>query len=341
MTFFDVFNGDADGLCALHQFRLAHPRDAVLVTGVKRDIALLTRIVPRAVAGDEATVLDLSLDVNRPALVELLARGVRVRYFDHHCAGDIPDHPLLDAHIEQAPDACASTVVDAYLGGAHRAWAIVGAFGDNMHSTAGRLATDLGLDLAATARLRSLGENLNYNGYGDRETDLVIPPADLYRLMRPYPDPWGFLDGEPVLRDIDGARRGDLALARGIRPATGDEAGAVYVLPDEPWSRRVRGVFGNELARSEPARAHAVVTATAADRYVVSIRAPAADPHGADDLARRFPSGGGRAAAAGINDLPRRDLPAFVDAFVRAFANGAPRTGRARTAARPGGPPRR
>ena len=38
----DVFNGDADGLCALHQLRLAEPlADAQLVTGVKRDIALL------------------------------------------------------------------------------------------------------------------------------------------------------------------------------------------------------------------------------------------------------------------------------------------------------------
>ena len=33
MKFYDVFNGDADGLCALHQLRLAEPRDAVLVTG--------------------------------------------------------------------------------------------------------------------------------------------------------------------------------------------------------------------------------------------------------------------------------------------------------------------
>ena len=31
MTCFDVFNGDADGLCALQQLRLEDPRDAVLV----------------------------------------------------------------------------------------------------------------------------------------------------------------------------------------------------------------------------------------------------------------------------------------------------------------------
>ena len=38
MNFFDVFNGDADGICALIQLRLAEPRDTTLITGVKRDI---------------------------------------------------------------------------------------------------------------------------------------------------------------------------------------------------------------------------------------------------------------------------------------------------------------
>ena len=41
---YDVFNGDADGLCALHQLRLANPALAELVTGVKRDIKLLDRV---------------------------------------------------------------------------------------------------------------------------------------------------------------------------------------------------------------------------------------------------------------------------------------------------------
>ena len=38
MADFDVFNGDADGLCALHQLRLAAPREATLVTGVNASI---------------------------------------------------------------------------------------------------------------------------------------------------------------------------------------------------------------------------------------------------------------------------------------------------------------
>ena len=70
---FDVFNGDADGLCALQQLRLAEPLHSTLVTGPKRDISLLKRV--SASAGDHVTVLDISLDKNREALLSLLEQA--------------------------------------------------------------------------------------------------------------------------------------------------------------------------------------------------------------------------------------------------------------------------
>ena len=88
MTSYDVFNGDADGLCALTQLRNAEPREAVLITGVKRDIELLKQV--QAQAGDVVTVLDVSLDKNRAALEHVLAAGAEVFFADHHFAGDIP-----------------------------------------------------------------------------------------------------------------------------------------------------------------------------------------------------------------------------------------------------------
>ena len=66
MTYYDVFNGDADGICALQQLRLQQPREARRISGLKRDIDLLQRV--DADAGDEVTVLDVSLDKNRDAL---------------------------------------------------------------------------------------------------------------------------------------------------------------------------------------------------------------------------------------------------------------------------------
>ena len=90
MTDYDIFNGDADGICALLQLRLAEPRDAQLVTGVKRDINLLKRV--DTAPGDRVTVLDISMDKNRDDLRRVLSSGAEVFYVDHHFAGEV--HPL-------------------------------------------------------------------------------------------------------------------------------------------------------------------------------------------------------------------------------------------------------
>src|SRR6185369_2310415 len=164
MRFYDIFNGDADGLCALHQLRLDQPRAATLITGVKRDIGLLAQIAPTA--GDEFTVLDISLDSNRQALLHALEAGARVRYFDHHFAGEIPNHPLLEPHIDVSANTCTSLIVDQYLSGSHRMWAIVAAFGDNLAAQAYAAAAGMGLGSDDIETLKDLGENLNYNAYG-------------------------------------------------------------------------------------------------------------------------------------------------------------------------------
>jgi len=37
---YDVFNGDADGVCSLVWLRLSNPKNSKLITGVKRDTSL-------------------------------------------------------------------------------------------------------------------------------------------------------------------------------------------------------------------------------------------------------------------------------------------------------------
>jgi hypothetical protein len=298
------------------QLRLAQPRDSVLVTGVKRDNALVSRV--DAEAGDSVCVLDVSLAVNRGALGALLERGVDVEYFDHHFAGDVPSHPRLVAHIDTAPDVCTGMIVDRVLGGRHRRWAVVAAFGDNLDAAAGRLAASIALDDGVTRSLRELGRALAYNAYGERETDLLVTPAALYRTLARHADPVAFARDDPLLARLIAARAADLARARGVAPRHRLRRGDVFVLPDAAWSRRVRGALGDELARAAPDRAHAVLTPTDGG-YVVSVRAPMDAPSGADTLCRRFAQGGGRAAAAGINRLPEADLDRFVHAFDCAF----------------------
>ena len=91
------------------------------------------------------------------------------------------------------------------------------------------------------------------------------------------------------------------------------------MLPDEPWARRVSGVYSNDLTNLNPTRAHAVLSEKSNGNYLVSVRAPLSNKKGAAALCMQFPSGGGREAAAGINDLPEAMLPTFLQAFEDAF----------------------
>lgn len=314
MAHFDVFNGDADGICALQQMRLVQPRTATLVTGVKREIDLLARVP--AQAGDTATVLDVSLDRNRAALLALLARGVAVEYFDHHHAGELPSHPLLQATIDTGPATCTSLLVDRHLGGRQSAWAIVGAFGDNLPGPAGALARTVGLPADDAQALRRLGEAINYNAYGDDLRDVLLPPAELFARLHPYAGPLEFLAREPVAAALVARCGEDLACAD-AQATRLPQAGA-WLLPDAAWARRVSGPFANVLSQREPDRAHAVLRPAPAGGWMVSVRAPRMRQGGADALCRRF-GGSGRQAAAGIDHLPAQQLDAFLAAFARAW----------------------
>jgi hypothetical protein len=315
-TFYDVFNGDADGICALHQLRLETPRASVLVTGVKREIALVERVAARA--GDELTVLDVSFARNAGAVAAALAAGAKCRYFDHHYAGTVPVHPDLEAVIDTAPDVCTSLLVDRYLDGRRRVWAVVAAFGDNLAAAARRAAEPLHLEQYQLAQLQELGECINYNAYGDSVEDLNYHPADLYEVISAYADPFAFISSEPVFEVLRQGRAEDLYMAGEIVPETANEQRAVYVLPNASWSRRVNGAFANQIAGKHPARAHAIVTWRAGG-FAVSVRSPLDAPRGADVLCRQFAGGGGREGAAGIDHLPEAELARFAKAFEQAY----------------------
>ena len=317
MRYFDVFNGDADGICALHQLRLADPLDSALVTGLKRDIALLDSVP--AGPGDLVTVLDVSLDRNRAGLMALLQRGAHVRYFDHHFAGEIPRHPDLEASIDTSRDTCTSALVDRHLGGRFRAWAVVGAFGDEAPELAAQLAQPLGLDAGRLGELRELGRSINYNAYGASVADVLLHPRELYCRVSHYEDPFEMIAREDAVERLAGQRRADLERALAVAPAKASAGSDAYVLPEGAWSRRVIGTFANRLATERPERAHAVLAPLDGGAYVVSVRAPRSGAASAADFCRRYPKGGGRAAAGGIDRLEAARVSGFLDEFARAW----------------------
>jgi len=317
MKYYDVFNGDADGICALHQLRLAKPLESTLVTGVKRDIALLKKI--QAEASDTIMVLDISFDKNRDDALRLLSQGANIIYFDHHFAGEIPAHENLTTNIDTSANTCTSLLVNASLKGQYLPWAVTAAFGDNLFSAAETAAIPLQLNAAQLEQLKLLGTCINYNGYGASLDDLIFPPAELYQLIKPYENPFDFIEKSPAYEKLLKAYQDDFAKVAAMQAAFEDKLHALYILPNEKWARRVSGIYANDLAQQSPDKAHAILTEKDNGNYLVSVRAPLNNKTGADILCRQFETGGGRQAAAGINDLASSDYDKFESLFAGSF----------------------
>ena len=319
MTVFDVFNGDADGICALHQLRLADPvPDAELITGVKRDINLLSRI--EEVKSSSIAVFDISMHSNIASLEQLLAAGNDILYIDHHFAGAIPEASNLRHHIDPDPDQCTSLIVDSLLGGEFRLWALCGAFGDNLDKTANVTASEIGLSVSETECLREIGELINYNGYGSQVKDLYFPPENLYRAIREYRSPFDFFERSKTLKTLKVGFDSDMSLALSQPEYKTCGKNRIFRFPDNPWAKRVSGVFANLKARENPEGAHALITENRDESLRISVRAPLQNKQGADKLCRAFPSGGGRAAAAGINAMPADLLDDFLTKFQQTYS---------------------
>jgi len=317
MAIIDVFNGDADGICALHQLRLAEPAVSTLITGVKRDIALVKQV--EANAGDDVTVLDISLDKNRDELIRVLDSGASVLYFDHHFTGDIPVHKNLKVNIDTDANVCTSLLVNTYLKNQFLPWAVTAAFGDNLFTAAEAAAKPLALSNEQLEQLKELGTCINYNGYGATLDDLIYTPVALYELIKPYVDPFDFINNEVGYQCLRDGYYNDVKQAEQVVAEYMSDSHALFILPNEKWARRVSGVFANSLAQQFPARAHAMLTQQSDGGFLVSVRAPLENKTGADELCRQFPTGGGRKAAAGINQLPADKMLTFKDAFTQAF----------------------
>jgi hypothetical protein len=317
MTYFDVFNGDADGICALQQLRSYRSIDSVLITGVKRDIQLVRQVT--ASENDNVTVLDVSLDKNKNDIELLLRKYVKVTYFDHHYPGDIPAHPYFTCYIDTKPDTCTSLIVNQYLKGKYFLWAIVGAFGDNLDRSAEKVAKQQALNHKEILLLKELGILINYNGYGLSEDELHIRPDALFRELHPFENPIDFIEQSDTYRKLRDGYCDDMSKAETQLPEYQTDKCAVYVLPPEKWANRVSGVFINNLASQNPGRAHAILTKMDRDGYRVSVRAPLTTLDGADQLCRQFETGGGRKAAAGINLLPETKYEYFLQRFTDSF----------------------
>jgi hypothetical protein len=315
-----LFNGDADGIISQHIAGLSGMTPDGRITGLKREIALLQRV-----SGDDNQdiyVFDINLDTNRPALERLLENPtIRIFWYDHHEPGPIPTHPNLKTRIQNTRGTCTALLAHAAFPGADPRWAAMAAYGDNIPQAAAALIAPLGLGADAAETLREAGELLNYNAHGETPADVLFQPLEVAGRMSAFRDPLRFLRDSGLIEPLRGQMREDekrLADLRPERAPEGRERGAqLFRLPPEAWARRLGSTFASRAALAEPGRAIATLQELRDGFFQVSIRAPRDRKDAADaaTLALEFPTGGGRALAAGINRLPADQVEVFARRF--------------------------
>lgn len=319
-----VFNGDADGLIGQHILGLELGEPGLRVTGLKRDIELLRKVPPRE--NGHIHALDISLGRNLDALSALLAQGnLRITWYDHHDPGEPPVHPNLVLHINQAPETCTAVIVNSVHGLRHPLWAAMAAFGDNLPATASALASSGGASAHEAALLRRVGVLLNYNAYGEQPGDALFRPADLAARIAPFREAYDLCWEESILGPLAAQFESDRERFMELKPVAARPGAHAYLVPDEAFARRYGATWANERVLQQPGEALAVIHARADGTYMVSIRAPRKWSGGAAgsafDLAKEFPTGGGRKLAAGIDVLPADQLDRFTERFSEFFGS--------------------
>ena len=317
MANYDVFNGDTDGIFGWHQLRLAHPRDATLVTGVKRDVGLVSRV--DAGEGDIVTVLDVSHAKNRKDVRRLLDSGAIVEYFDHHNAGELIDHPNIIYHINTEPNVSTGLIVNSHVSGKNRLWSIATAFGDNHMDLAMNMAKSENLNEEQITLLKQIGLVVNYNSYGQTVDDLFFPPEEIAGAAKACDsDIFRFTEQSNIFPILLENFEKDMDTASCQEPYSFSDKAVVYTLPNEAWPHRVMGAFSNHLVSSNKDLACAIAVLNSDGTYRISVRSSLNNPYGAGNLCKKF-GGGGREKAGGINNLDASELDNFKEEFERTF----------------------
>jgi hypothetical protein len=316
LSHYDIFNGDADGIFALAQLRKSDPKDSKLITGPKRDINLLRSLVD--INNSTFTVLDISLEKNLEFIPKCIENNNIIDWTDHHRPGKFPTSNQLKTTIDTSPNVCTSILIDHRLNGEQRAYAIAGAYGDNLHKEAETLGREFSREELNT--LKEVGEVVNYNGYGETLNDLNAHPKELYLDIMSYSSIFEFANNSELYKKIKNQKDQDTVEMNQTKVIHSSESGKCVLLPDSKASSRMSGIYSNELVFDEPNLAHAIFTTiNNGKHYRISIRAPLNNPANADKLAAQFPDGGGRAKAAGINQLNKNDLDNFFTVFDDTF----------------------
>lgn len=324
MKYIDIFNGDADGIFSLIQWRKAYPiignDKQHLVTGVKRDIALVQQVTDTLASEAAITVLDVSFDKNVDGVKQVLKGCQNLFYCDHHKADKLFEHPKLTVKINTEPTVCTGLLLNAYLQDRYPLWAIAAAYGDGLDYIAERHVNRLQLNESQQEQLKKLGVLVNYNGYGSLVEDLHFDPAEMFTLLVNYETPFDIVqDKESPYAQLEQGYMEDMTKVQSSENISSDDRLIALLLEDAAWARRISGTYGNQLAAQNPEKPVVIASYNAEGSLAISLRAPKNNPYGASTICSQFATGGGREGAAGVNKLPKSEIGSFIDAVSKYY----------------------
>ena len=228
----------------------------------------------------------------------------RLQWDLHH--GTLAGYPApRTAKAEAAADDCNSLQIDQLLGGSHRPWALVGAYGNHHKQAADRLGRESQFTPQDCAQLQTLGELISYNASPLQPGYAYLAPGALYARLRQHEDPLKLMRCDPLVQELDALRQRDLQQAMALSPYWQDAQASVYLLPDAPWSHRASGLLNNQLAALEPERANAVLRPMAAGTFQAQVQAGM----------RRVAHSGEPRRKWIIDHLPATEVDCFITAF--------------------------
>ena len=157
-------------------------------------------------------------------------------------------------------------------------------------------------------------------------TGLDIHPEDAGLPVHPFE---AILGGSPAengaaFRRLLEGHANDLKAVQGLTPYTANDKATVYVLPDRAWARRLCGTLANQLVARNNGRSVAVLTPRSDGDFLVNLRIGSASASRADIFCSRYPAGGGRHGAGGIDRLPDQDMDRFINEFFAHLESDTP-----------------
>ena len=120
--------------------------------------------------------------------------------------------------------------------------------------------------------LKEIGETLNYNGYGNEESDLTVHPKDVYLDIQKYRS-FQYKKMSEIYNKINTQMKLDEAELNSSEILHTSETGKIILLPDTKASIRY-SIYSNKQTTDNPSKAFAILTNINEDAYRISIRSP-------------------------------------------------------------------